>query len=177
MITARKVALRQKRLTDALNDYTWLTDPELARLDATVPPVLGFAQYLRDCAGDLYLHTPDRHPFAVDTLTGQHIGNCAYYNVDLPAREAEVGIMIGNRDYWGRGYGSDAMEALVGYVFHYTGLRRLYLKTLHFNQRAQRCFRNSGFVACGDMIKGDLHFTLMELHRENWKPALPHLNH
>jgi RimJ/RimL family protein N-acetyltransferase len=175
MITSQKIVLRQKRLSDALNDYTWLTDPDLAQLDATHPGSLTFAQYLRDCAGDLYFQTPNRHPFAVDTLTGQHIGNCAYYNVDWPLGVAEVGIMIGNREYWNRGYGSDAMQALTDYIFRNTSLTRLHLKTLEFNERARQCFQKCGFLTCGTQVKEEFHFILMELHREQWllKEAVP----
>jgi RimJ/RimL family protein N-acetyltransferase len=50
----------------------------------------------------------NRRQFAVDTLEGRHIGNCAYYNIDKGGGEAEVGIMIGERSYWDKGYGTAA---------------------------------------------------------------------
>ena len=53
--------------------------------------------------------------------------------------------MIGNRDYWGLGYGTDSVNALLGHIFTTTTLDRVYLHTLDWNVRAQRAFAKSGF--------------------------------
>jgi RimJ/RimL family protein N-acetyltransferase len=81
----------------------------------------------------------------------------------------EVGIMLGERDYWDRGYGTDAVATLVDHIFTTTEFQRLHLKTLDWNHRAQRCFLKSGFTPCGQMIKNGHQFVLMEMRKESWQ--------
>ncbi|MEE8582318.1 MAG: GNAT family N-acetyltransferase, partial [Dehalococcoidales bacterium] len=102
-----------------------------------------------------------------------HIGNCAYYNIDEAGGEAEVGIMIGERSYWDKGYGTAAMNALVDDIFRNTKLKRLYLKTLDSNPRARRCFSKSGFTPCGSRVTDDNSFVLMEQYRQQWQKRQP----
>lgn len=168
MILGEKIRLRAKRLSDAHNDYQWQTDPELARLDATPLLTISFSKYLADYTKALRQPPANRHTFAIETFDGKQIGNCVYYNVDRTKGEAEVGIMIGHRQYWGKGYGTDAVTTLVNYIFRETNLKRLYLKTLEWNQSAQKCFRKCGFMPCGHMLKDGYNFVLMGLHRQEW---------
>ena len=169
MIIGSKIKLRDKNLGDALNDYTWRTDPELAWLDGASLPTTTFSSYLADYANELRYPSLSRHRFAVETLDGKHIGNCSYYNIDETKGEAELGIMIGNRDYWGKGYGADTVTTLVNYIFHQTRLRRIYLKTLDSNSRAQKCFKKCGFTPCGHLVRDGFSFTLMEISRKQWQ--------
>lgn len=168
MIIGNKIRLRKKSLADAWDDYTWQTDPELAQLDASTILVITFAQYLLDYASELRCPTSIRQQFAVETLAGKHIGNCVYYGINETRSEAELGIMIGNRGYWDKGYGTDAVTTLVNYIFRQTKLKRIYLKTLDSNKRAQKCFKNCGFIPCGPMVRDGFCFELMEIRREQW---------
>jgi len=169
MIIGKKVILREKRLSDARDDYTWETDHELAHLDAAPIVVTTFSQYLADYTEDLRYPLPNSFRFAIDTLEGKHIGNCSYYNVSKFRSEAELGIMIGNRDYWDKGYGTDAITTLVNHIFNQTKLNRLYLKTLDMNSRALKCFPKCGFVPCGNMSRDGYNFVLMEINRHQWR--------
>jgi len=166
MIIGNKIKLRARKLADARNDYTWQADPELARLDAAPLLTTTFSQYLLDYANDLHHSSPTRYRFAVETLDGKHIGNCGCYNVDKPKSEAELGVMIGNRDYWDKGYGTDAVITLVGYIFQQTNLKRIYLQTLDSNTQAQKCFQKCGFTPYEHMARDGFNFLLMELHRK-----------
>ena len=169
MIVASKVILRKKRLADARDDYAWETDPELVQLDAAPLVTTTFSQYLSEYANKLHNLLPTSRRFAVDTLSGKHIGNCSYYNISEVRGEAELGIMIGNRDYWNKGYGTDAVTALVNYIFCQTNIRRIYLKTLESNTRAQKCFQKCGFTPYGHLVKDGFSFMLMEIHHNQWQ--------
>ena len=166
-----KVRLREKKLTDARNDYRWQTSPELARLDAMPLPNFSFPRYLLDFVATLRNPAPKRRTFAIETLGGRHIGNCVYYNVDRAKGEVELGIMIGEHDCWDKGYGTDAVNTLVDYLFQELWLQRIHLKTLDWNGRAQRCFLKCGFAPCGQRVENGNHFLLMELKRKHWKRA------
>jgi RimJ/RimL family protein N-acetyltransferase len=169
MISGDKVKLREKRLADAANDYAWLIDAELAALDAAPLPTTTFPQYLADYTSDLRYPPTVRHQFAIETKEGKHIGNCTYYGIDRDNGQAELGIMIGDRDYWDKGYGADAVTTLLEYVFEKTRLNRLYLKTLVDNKRAQKCFAKCGFTPYSHLKKDGYNFILMELNREEWE--------
>ena len=108
MIIGTKTKLRDKKLGDARKDYIWSKDPELAHLDAAPPLGISFPMYLWDYASELGAPFSRSKRFAVETLDGKHVGNCSYYNVDKTKGEAELGILIGDRDYWYKGYGADA---------------------------------------------------------------------
>lgn len=169
MIISSKVILREKTPADAWDDYAWETDPELARLDAAPMLSISYSRFLSDYTSELYRLPTTSHRFAVDTLDGKHIGNCSYYNLDETRGEVELGIMIGNRDYWNKGYGTDAVTTLVNYIFRQTDLNRIYLKTLDWNTRAQKSFQKSGFTPYGQMAKDGYNFVLMEMHRSQWQ--------
>ncbi len=161
-----KVVLRAKRLEDAQVDYAWRKDPELTRYDAAKPITTSFADYVALYGDDLASSNPFRRSLAVEDLEGHHIGNVMFYNIDALKGEAEVGITIGDRRYWGRGYGTDALKALLRHLFTDTSLTRLYLKTLDWNDRAQRCFEKAGFIPCGLSRRSNGTFVLMEVRKE-----------
>ena len=168
VIIGHKVRLREKKLSDVRNDYLWQSDPELSKLDAAPTLEMSFAIYLLDYPS--VIHRKDnRYPLAIDTFEGKHIGNCTCYDVDQKKGESQVGIMIGDKEYWDKGYGVDAISTLVDHVFQNSSLNRLYLKTLDWNKRARQCFIKCGFTDCGQLKKSGHSFVLMELKRERWE--------
>jgi RimJ/RimL family protein N-acetyltransferase len=169
MIIGNKVRLRFKRLADAHNDYNWGRDHELSRLDAVAPLTMSLDQFLIDYTRELHHPSLGRHLFSIETSGGQHIGSCVYYNVNEYHSEAELGILIGNREYWNRGYGTDTITTLLGHIFNQTKLNRIHLKTLQSNVRAQKCFGKCGFIPCGYRVKGGNCFILMEILRTQWQ--------
>ena len=156
------IVLREKRLSDAANDYAWRTDIELARFDAARPFAASFNDYAALFRDELAYPSPYRRSLAVETLDGRHIGNVMYYNIDTLRREAEIGITIGDRSFWGRGYGTDTVRTLVEHILRVTGFRRVYLKTLDWNRRAQRAFEKAGFRVCGRSRRAGNTFVVME---------------
>jgi RimJ/RimL family protein N-acetyltransferase len=86
--------------------------------------------------------------FAIEA-DGNFIGDCGLFHVDRRNGTAELGIGIGNHDYWGKGYGREAMRLLLGYGFTIQNLRKVWLETLAYNERAIRSYRAIGFVEEG----------------------------
>ena len=164
-----KVILRGKRMEDACNEYQWRSDPELSRLDATLPLSMSYEEFLRVFKGQFDYPTPWAKRLSIDTYNGLYIGNCMYYDFDTINKEAEVGIMIGNRDYWSKGYGFDALVTLVDHVFSSSSLTRLYLHTLEWNKRAQRCFDKCGFTSVRPVRRSRQDFILMEIRKSVWE--------
>jgi RimJ/RimL family protein N-acetyltransferase len=167
-LEGRLTVLRQKRPSDVEADYAWRIDPELAALDATAPLRMTLREYVRYFRDELEYPSPWSVRYAIDTTDGTHIGNCMYYDINDEARQAEVGIMIGDRRYWDRGYGSDALETLLAHIFARTRLERVYLHTLDYNVRAQRSFKRVGFSEIGPVRRDGHNFVMMEVRRESW---------
>ena len=165
-----KVKLRNKQLSDVHTDYAWQCDPELASLDANAVLNMPFSEYLLNYVHQVHNPPAGSFRFAIETLDkSRHIGNCTYYNIDLLAENAELGIMIGDHDYWDKGYGTDAVITLVNHIFSNTVMKRLHLKTLEGNARAQRCFEKCYFTAYGHCCEDGYEFLRMELTREKWQ--------
>lgn len=168
------VVLRAKTLADAEQDYEWRRDPELAAFDAARPYGGSLAEFKAIFADELSYPSPYRRTLAVEDMDGRHIGNVMYYNVDYQKREAEIGVTIGLREYWGRGYGTDLVRTFVAYIFAALRLERVYLKTLDWNLRAQRCFEKAGFRRYGTSRRGEYSFVLMEARRAEFLAGAEH---
>lgn len=165
-----RVVLREKRLGDAQDDYRWRSDAELSRYDAARPLRMSYQDFLAIYRDEMAYPSPHRRSLAIEDEAGHHIGNVMYYNVETMRRQAELGITIGEREYWGQGYGVEAVRLLVDHLLGKMRLRRVHLKTLTWNERAQRCFEKAGFVECGRARRDGHDFILMEFRRE-WLPG------
>ncbi len=169
LLQGGRVALREKRLADAWNEYLWRSDPELSELDAALPLSMGYDEFLRVFRGQLEQPMVWVKRMSVDTMDGVYIGNCMCYDIDVINREAEIGIMIGDRGYWNNGYGFDVMVTLLDHVFSSMKMNRLYLHTLDWNTRARRCFEKCGFDAVRTVRRSERKFILMEIRRGRWE--------
>ena len=169
MIKGEITVLREKRLEDAPTDYAWRTDEELSALDATTPLRMSYHSFLRLFEDELRHPVPWSKRFAVETLDEKLIGNCMYYDIDTSRGQAELGIMIGDKDYWNQGYGTDVVNTLVSHVFNTTTLKRIYLHTLKWNVRAQKSFQKSGFIPLREVKRSGYEFLQMELMRDRWE--------
>ena len=163
--------IRSKVMDDAETDYSWRIDPELASLDASRPVTLTFTEYLRYHRDDVRYPSPWSVRMAIDTLDGKHIGNCMYYDIDTEKSQCELGIMIGDRNYWSKGYGTDVVKTAITHIFQTTELNRVYLHTLINNYRAQKSFTKAGFSPIREKQRDGHEFVLMEIRRTEWEAA------
>ncbi len=163
------VLLRSKKMEDVEQDYKWRADPEVAALDAALPLTMSFQSYQRIFREQLARPTPGSDHFGIETLDGKYIGNCMYYDLDSVNKQAELGIVIGDRDYWSHGYGYDSVTLLLDHMFRAGGLQRVYLHTLEWNERAQKCFGKCGFSPVKTVRRTGYVFIQMEIHRPDWE--------
>jgi RimJ/RimL family protein N-acetyltransferase len=112
----------------------------------------------------------------VDLPEQQVVGAIELRKTSPEHRSGEVGILVG-REYWGRGYGTDAMRALCRFAFEEMDLRRISLEVMEFNTRAIRSYERIGFVVEGRFredtyLHGHYYDTLaMGLLREEFEAA------
>lgn len=91
-------------------------------------------------------HLDEMCAFSIRSLENdQRIGLCTLDGFDWTARSAWVSIGIGERAYWGKGYGTDAMDQLMRFAFEQLNLRRVNLDVFEYNPRAYQSYRKVGF--------------------------------
>ena len=168
-IEGKLVKIREKKLEDIPDEYAWRVDEELSRLDATRPLTMSYDDFLKYSKEEMQFPNFRSKRLAVETIEGVHIGNVMYYDLNMRNSETELGIMIGNKEYWGKGYGTDIVKTLLKHLFEDLKLERVYLHTLSWNYRAQSSFSKSGFREIRSVRRGGQDFLLMEANRKDWK--------
>ena len=143
------LAVLRKHVADNVTAFRrWYSDPEVARLaryqDAPMRPdeIDRFFQLRAMGTESLTMAIHDRE-------TGRLIGSCAFSQVDGENGSAMYHITIGEKDMWGRGYGTEATQLMLDHAFGTLGLHRIALTVFEFNERAIRAYRNCGFVVEG----------------------------
>lgn len=113
--------------------------------------------------------------FEIRTLDkDQLIGFVGLNDIQWNHGDCWVGIGIGEKEYWGKGYGTDAMRIALRYVFNELNLHRVSLGVFEYNRRAIRSYEKSGFKMEGiersvvhrDGSRGDIYY--MGILREEW---------
>jgi RimJ/RimL family protein N-acetyltransferase len=143
MLEGALVTLRPLEVTDADRGYAWINDREVTRyLMARYP--LSRADEERWFAG-APTNSFSGVRLGIETKDGAHIGNIDLHRARPEDRHAGLGIMIGEKAYWSRGYGTDAIVTLLRFAFDEMNLHRLWLTVDSRNERAIACYRKCGF--------------------------------
>lgn len=131
----------------------WRRDSELMRLMDTSEVMLRSQKDSQKwIEKELEDQDVNQYMFTIRTLAeDKFIGDIGLYVVSWAGRDAFVGLGIGERDLWGRGYGTDAMQVILRYAFTEINLRRVTLSVFEYNPRAVRSYEKSGFVHEGRM--------------------------
>jgi len=112
--------------------------------------------------------------FAIET-DGHLIGQCALFHFDEIAHTCELGIVIGDKEYWGQGFGSDAIKTLLDYAFRLRNLRKVFLTVNASNIRAIQAYTKCRFVEEGRLRKhvwsngAYIDLVYMGILREEWQ--------
>ncbi len=85
----------------------------------------------------------------IDIEKDEVIGNIGFPNMDYINRTCEAGIFIGNKNYWGNGYGTEAFNLLLDFGFNILNLNNIHLKVYSYNKPAIKCYEKVGFKEAG----------------------------
>jgi RimJ/RimL family protein N-acetyltransferase len=92
----------------------------------------------------------DTYTFAIETLEdGMLLGGCGVNSIDWKNSHATLGIFIGEIDYLGKGYGTDAFKTLIRFVFDEMNVNKVKLDVYSFNERAIKSYEKCGFKKDG----------------------------
>jgi RimJ/RimL family protein N-acetyltransferase len=113
--------------------------------------------------------------FAIRLIANDRlIGSISLTEPEWRNRSSTFGIAIGDRDYWGKGYGTDATKVILRYGFLELNLNRIELLVYNYNQRGIKSYEKVGFTHEGTRRQalfrdGDYHDVhLMAMLREEW---------
>lgn len=125
----------------------WNRDTEYWRLLAAEPAMPYTKKQIKEfIEKELLGDRPDVHFFMIRSLEDDRLlGETGLDEVQWNHGESFVGISIGEREYWGKGYGTDAMRVLLRYAFNELNLHRVSLTVFEYNPRAIRSYEKAGF--------------------------------
>lgn len=146
-----KIYLRPITLSDVNSTYlSWLHDNEVMQGIATSGYTLeNLKAYVQE-----RLSNSEVAFFAIcSNDNNEHIGNIKIDFHDKKANVSELGLLIGNKNYWGKGVGYEACKLAINYGFNTMGLRKLYLAVYDNNLNAKKLYEKLGFKLEGTLRK------------------------
>ena len=174
-IRGEKVWLRPPERTDIPLFVEWLNDAEVGHYVATRAP-LSIPIEERWFDEMLERQGKDFFPFVICLLENDRpIGNSALHDMDRDNGNAGFGIFIGEPELWSRGYGTDALNAVLDFGFGEFRLERIWLDCYTFNPRGRRSYEKAGFRLEGTKRKAIFHrgqyhdVGHMAILREEWE--------
>ncbi|WP_421383092.1 GNAT family N-acetyltransferase [Bacillus salacetis] len=148
--TLPEVNLRELTPGDVEDRYQWCLDVDVTRhlnMPNKYPPFSReeTRQWIELCIS----RSNGYEQMAIQTDDGVHIGWVDIKNIDNLNKHGELGIAIGDKRYWGKGYGLAAMKAMLEYGFTRLGLNKIWLRVEVDNKKAIKSYRTMGFVEEG----------------------------
>lgn len=152
MFESERVRLRGLLEPDLSALHRWWIDPEIMRLQTHLAIRLDDEATNRERFATWYRPTDGGAAFSIVLReTEELVGACSLWGAEAKNRDAEMSIVIGRKELWGRGLGPEAIDLLLAYGFAELNLHRVHLVVLAFNTRAIRAYEKVGFVEEGRM--------------------------
>lgn len=148
-LLGERIYLREVRPSD-VNDtyYRWMNDPEITQyLESRFYPnsTEALQEYVKDFQGN-----KDNIFFAIVLKENHmHIGNIKIGPINWFHRLADIGVMLGEKDSWGKGYASEAISLLSEHAFRTLNLHKLTAGCYKPNEGSLRAFEKAGFETEG----------------------------
>ena len=178
MIYANRIRLRGAERDDIPQFVIWLNDPEVLQFLMRNLPLSRADE--ENWFDRMIQRPPAERVLVIEVKTAdgwKAIGNTSFMDINWQDRNAEVGIFIGEKDYWNRGYGREVMMLMLRHGFNSLNLHRIYLKVFENNLRGIRAYERAGFVHEGrlrqDIFRDGRYFDLlvMSVLRTEWQDS------
>jgi RimJ/RimL family protein N-acetyltransferase len=178
MLKSERVILRGVRREDLPKIWEYNNDLAVELAGGGDPPIpQSLDRLIAEYDQNISAGGRDGTFFAIEA-DSKLIGQCGLFGLNEykgVAGVCELGIGIGDKSYWGKGYGREAIALLLDYGFLYWNLHRVWLKTNSANERAIRCYKACGFIEEGRLRLHEWHngkyvdTVYMGILREEWE--------
>jgi RimJ/RimL family protein N-acetyltransferase len=147
-ISGKKINLRVLEKNDLEKSLMWLKDTSINMYlssnfrDYDREKELKWFEFIQNSNNDVV--------FAIEEkVSGLHIGNCSLDKINWERESCEMGIVIGDKNNWNKGFGSEAVKTITEFAFRKLGLQSVQLNVYKYNRRAIRVYRKCGFKLKG----------------------------
>lgn len=143
ILTGKQVLLRPVKLSDAKRFVKWFNDKSVNKFMFVRGITLAKEKkYILD---RIKGKVKDVLHFCIDTKDGVHIGAISLESIQKRNKNASFGIIIGDKNYWSKGYGEEASRLILEYGFKQLKLHRVELDVYSYNTRAIGLYKKLGF--------------------------------
>lgn len=181
ILIGKRIRLRAAEKTDLDAFLNWVNDPEVTENLMLVSPMSRVEE--ERWYENMLDRPPSEHVFVIEIEDDQQpgewraIGTCQFISIDWRNRSAEVGIIIGEKNFWSQGYGTESMRLLLAHGFNTLNLHRVWLQVYEKNHRGIRAYEKAGFIHEGKFREGhyqygryyDVH--LMSVLKQEWQKS------
>ena len=144
-IDGKRIYLRDVRQEDVTESYYyWMNDPQITKYTeshyypSTIESIKQYVEEKQKYRNEIFLAIlvkEDHH----------HIGNIKLGPINWIHRNGDIGILIGDKDYWGKGYATEAIDLIIKYAFKVLGLHKLTAGSISSNKGSVKAFMNNNF--------------------------------
>lgn len=173
-LRGKKTILRPlRKATDFELCLRWINDPEVNQYLLSYFPVTEKKE--KEWFNRL-ANNPTEIVLGIETLAGKLIGNMALVHINAKDRTALTGALIGEKEYWGKGYGTDAKMTLLNYAFNTLNLRKINSSVYAHNKRSLKYNLKCGYKVEGVRKKQIFRNgkyrdeILLAVFKEDWLP-------
>ena len=177
MLKGNSVLLRPVKQSDISYFLKWFNDPEVIQYLCLYLPMTEMSEekYIEELGTT---RAKSDAPFVIEVIEGastKPIGNCGLHQINPKDHNATFGIVIGEKDYWSKGYGTEVSRLIINYGFQQLNLHRISSAAVAFNERSIKLHKKLGFQEEGRlrqaMFKNGQYHDRVEfgILREEWK--------
>lgn len=175
MIIGNRVRLRAINKDDLPAFVGWLNDPDVSR-NISIYDTQSLEQEEKWFQDSLN-HPAEEQPLAVEVQDQDNwklVGDVGFWNYDQHERSAEIGIFIGDKTAWDKGFGTETMQLMINYGFAMLNFNRIYLQVFESNPRGMRCYEKAGFKLEGRLRQAHyldgayIDVLLMSILKDEW---------
>ncbi len=151
VLRGERIFLRHPTMDDASRIFHWERDDEVWRHDPHRPYSNSMSEFLPTFEHNYVQGNGRQFWFIIENEHHIPIGTITYFNLDYRIGQVEIGLGLGDKTRWGKGYGPEAIRTLVQYLFTLPGLNRVYAETALANYPSRRAFAKVGFAEVGQI--------------------------
>jgi len=144
-----RVRFTPLQMDNIYTHFRWNNDPELNRLDSEIPYEKETFGQFKQRFEQMVRNPSEAHRDFEIHANGQLIGIAYVARISEHNHHGIIGITIGDREYWGGGYGRESMALILEYCFDHLNLHRVSAETFEYNTAWRDLVEGMGFTREG----------------------------